>query len=107
MSRKPAKNLQTRQNREYKQKIYALCKRASIGDPLAIINLDSELEKNTLAIWAVKHWMKIKRIPLTVSEPLSPEKQALRDRIQSRGFGDGAHVPGSNIRKYGKNKRRK
>jgi hypothetical protein len=35
------------------------------------------------------------------------EQQALSLRVQTRGFGEGAHIPHSNITKYGKNQKRK
>jgi hypothetical protein len=36
------------------------------------------------------------------SESLTSEQQTTRDRIQRQGFHDGAHVPGSNVRKVDK-----
>jgi len=48
-------------NRSYKMKIYALCKRVQNGDKDAEAELALELEKNTLAKWAVKHWKKVQK----------------------------------------------
>lgn len=48
-------------NRDYKQKIYALCERTKNGDKGADLELAAELNNNTLAIWAVKHWNKLQK----------------------------------------------
>ena len=48
-------------NRLYKQKIYPLCEKANKGDKSAELELASELEKNTVAAWAVKHWNKLQK----------------------------------------------
>jgi hypothetical protein len=52
-------NLRTIANRKYKQKIYALCRRVQKGDKIAEEKLNRELETNSLAQWAVKHWIKV------------------------------------------------
>lgn len=45
----------------YKQKIYALCRRVRQGDEAAAQELQREIEKSSLALWAVKHWLKISK----------------------------------------------
>lgn len=47
-------------NRKYKEKIYAMCRRVERGDETAEKMLNKELESNTIAQWAVKHWMKLR-----------------------------------------------
>ena len=36
------------------------------------------------------------------AKKLPPEKKALKERVQRRGYEEGAHVPSSNITKHGK-----
>ena len=50
-------------NRGYKQDIYALCEKVARGDKEAEHQLAMDLEKHTLARWAVKHWKQLKQNP--------------------------------------------
>jgi len=50
---------QTQRNRAYKQKIYKLCSAVVKGNRVAEIELEEELDKNSQAHWAVKHWLKV------------------------------------------------
>ena len=72
---------------------------------------EHECKKNSTARWVVKHlqklMMKTSNVAIAKKESLSLEQQGLRLRVQSRGFGDGAHIPHSWITKYGKDKYRK
>ena len=52
-------NLRAIANRKYKQKIYELCRRVHEGDKIAEAKLNKELKTNSLAQWAVKHWIKV------------------------------------------------
>ncbi|MET0105532.1 MAG: hypothetical protein ABW072_10365 [Sedimenticola sp.] len=62
MERKPRnRNSRSPTNRDYKKKIYALCEKVKYGDDNAERELSEELDKNTLATWAVKHWNKVQK----------------------------------------------
>ena len=56
----PTRNLRRKANREYKQRIYRLCRHAAGGDKVAQVELERELRSNRLAQWAVKHWRELK-----------------------------------------------
>ena len=49
------------QNKQYKKYIYNLCLRAYLGERLAFDKLQNECQKNTQAVWAVKHWKKLRK----------------------------------------------
>ena len=36
------------------------------------------------------------------NDKVTPEQKTLKEKIQRQGYGDGAHIPGSKITKYGK-----
>ncbi|WP_444892957.1 hypothetical protein ACJJIE_21715 [Microbulbifer sp. TRSA001] len=104
---KKKRQLQKRQRRQYRKYIYALCRKASKGNDIAAAELESQMKEKKLANWAVKHWLKMKKIPLQSpprkeKETLSPEEQAHRRRFQQMGFHEGAKVAGSNLRKVTK-----
>jgi len=54
-SQKPTGN----PKRRYKKRIYALCQKVANGGKQAELELAKELEKNSVAVWAVKHWLKL------------------------------------------------
>ena len=103
-------------NQKYKKSIKKLIRQAQSGDEASREKVIYECEKNALARWVVKHLQKFKLKMLKTKsslikkakvEKLSSEQEALRLRVQSSGFGDGAHVPHSRITKYGKDNKRK
>ena len=64
--RKPIKksrnnNPTTIANRKYKQYIYELCRKVQSGDNQAELELKAELDKNSNATWAVKHFIKVSK----------------------------------------------
>lgn len=105
MSKIGQRNDRRKQNREYKKEIYSLCQRTVSGDNLARQTLESEIASRPLALWAVKHWMKVRKIPVKVvigKDKLDPKLKIERARFQRMGFEEGAAVPGSHIRKITK-----
>ena len=48
-------------NKRYKEWIYELCERVNRRDPVAERTLEEELQKRSLAKWAVKHWLKVRK----------------------------------------------
>ena len=100
-------------NQRYKRAIQTLLKRALRGEKIAKRMLEFETNRNTRAKSIAKRFHRKRlassgiEITIASKEKLSPERQGLRLRVQSRGFGDGAHIPHSSIRKYGKDKKRK
>lgn len=48
-------------NKNYKKYIYTLCVRTRSGDMIALAELQNECGKSTQAVWAVKHWQKVRR----------------------------------------------
>lgn len=46
-------------NRKYKKKIYALCDQVRKGNKAAERKLEKEIKLNTLAQWAIKHWVRL------------------------------------------------
>lgn len=46
-------------SKKYKKLIYSLCRRASRGSISSLNRLQIEIDTNSLAMWAVKHWKRI------------------------------------------------
>jgi len=71
--RKKASIPQKKKNKAYKQKIYKLCNSAKNGNEEAQIELEEELKKHTLAVWAVKHWVKLHQAKSKNKHPLDSD----------------------------------
>lgn len=101
-----------KQNKAYKRKIYALCRSAAAGDKNAAAELAIEEKRDSRAIWARKHWLKCRKrrkrsnpssIYATPRQSPRTEKEIKKqERIDSRGYHEGAKVAQSNLRRVDK-----
>jgi hypothetical protein len=109
-----------RQNKAYKRKIYALCRKAAGGDSRAVAELALERDKDNRAVWAIKHWKKIQKnktrrainqkgrrehssiYAAPRDSPRTEEEIEKQERINSRGYHEGATVGGSDVRRIDK-----
>ena len=88
--------------RRQKKAVFAMCEKVIAGDRVVADELERLATGNRRVAWLVKHWRKINkkrffsRSPTTQSWRVGGE---LYERLQRRGFADGAAVPGSAIRK--------
>ena len=70
-------------NKTYKHLIYALCSKVAKGDKAAEQELKEQMDKNSIAVWAVKHWMKQKS--KTQGAATSPGRIKAK---RSKGYGN-------------------